>query len=66
MIDRQANINAKDSDEDTPLHRAASKRQKDAAIMLSNNGAEVNIVDTSCQTALHNAAADGRCDVIRA
>ncbi|ROJ48019.1 Serine/threonine-protein phosphatase 6 regulatory ankyrin repeat subunit C, partial [Anabarilius grahami] len=53
-----ANVNAKDQEWLTPLHRAAASQNQGSVGLLLRKGAEVNAQDKFCQTPLHVAAAN--------
>ena len=60
----ETGINAKDSDNRTPLHMAALYGRLSRATMLIDNHAEVNAVDNRGQTPLHVAAKHGHGELI--
>ena len=53
LLDREADINAKDTLGQTPLHWAAVNTDQELAILLLEWGAEVNTKNNSDQTPLH-------------
>uniref|UniRef100_A0A8C2CNW8 Ankyrin repeat domain 52 n=1 Tax=Cyprinus carpio TaxID=7962 RepID=A0A8C2CNW8_CYPCA len=53
-----ADVNAKDQEWLTPLHRAAASQNEGSVALLLRKGADVNAQDRFCQTALHVAAAN--------
>ncbi|EAY09467.1 hypothetical protein TVAG_126280 [Trichomonas vaginalis G3] len=58
FISNGADINAKDGDESTPLHYAASDNNKKTAEILISNGADINAEDADGCTPLHYAASN--------
>jgi len=65
LLKSKADVNVKNIYARTPLHLAAYNGYRDAAILLLNNGADVNICGgTHNETALHTAAREGHCVVI--
>jgi ankyrin repeat protein len=59
-----AQVNAKNDNHWTPLHKAAEGGQNDVAELLLAKGAEVNAKDMFGETPLRRAAAYGRKDVV--
>jgi ankyrin repeat protein len=55
LIAKNANINAKDNKEQTPLHCAAAKGLTDMCRFLLDFQANIRAKDTHCWTALHHA-----------
>ena len=53
LIEKEADINAKDASGSTPLHYAVQRRNKDIAELLITSGADVNAKDGSGDTCLH-------------
>ena len=49
------NVNAKDDNEQTPLHVACKRGNKDAVLKLIDKGANVNAIDKHQSTPLHEA-----------
>lgn len=58
-IKNGADVNAKDGNGITPLHRAISKKQITVAEILIKNSADVNASDKDGKSALHRAAHNG-------
>ena len=52
LINKGADLNAKDSLEQTPLHEAIQNKQKEIASLLINKGANLNIKDFTRNTPL--------------
>ena len=59
----KANVNAKDKNDQTPLHWAATKGREDVAELLLANKAVVDAKDKAGQTPLHYAVFGGHEDV---
>ena len=59
-----SDVNAKNSDDWTPLHLAADKGHKEIAELLIDKGADVNAKDEDSWTPLHLAASDGHKEVV--
>ena len=55
FLDKNAGVNAKDKDGQTPLHVAARGRQKDVAKLLISKGADLNAKDGRGYTPLYSA-----------
>ncbi|XP_022758111.1 ankyrin repeat domain-containing protein 50-like [Durio zibethinus] len=58
-----ANVNCKDQNGWTPLHRAAFKGRIESVKVLLNHGAQVNLVDHNGYTPLHCAVEAGHVEV---
>jgi len=65
LLDRGADVNARDEDGVTPLHYAAYYGFLDAARLLLDRGADVNARDEFGGTPLHYAAGSGHVNVVR-
>ena len=63
LLANKAEVNARGSHGETPLHLATIKGQKDVVELLLANNARINARDNSNWTPLHCAAADGQKDV---
>jgi hypothetical protein len=57
-------VNAKDEDGGTPLHRAAARGHKETAELLIAQGAEVNAKDGDGWTPLYYPAAKGHKEIV--
>ncbi|XWS46749.1 hypothetical protein CRYUN_Cryun14cG0094700 [Craigia yunnanensis] len=58
-----ANVNGKDQNGWTPLHRAAFKGRTESVTVLLNHGAQVNLLDDNGYTPLHCAVEAGHVQV---
>lgn len=70
-LQRGASVNEADEHhQETPLHRAVRNKQWQAALLLLQNGADVNAVDAAGNTPFHYAAqgpgTEAQLDVLRA
>ena len=65
LLDKGANVNARDEYGLAPLHVAAFNGQLDVARLLIDRGADVNAIDELGETPLHWAAFNGHVDVAR-
>jgi len=63
LIDKGANVNAKDLLDQTPLHRAVGYGKNNIVALLLEKGAEVNAKDNCKYTPLHWAANKGYKDI---
>ena len=61
--DRGANVNARDSYQETPLHHAAYRGKTEVAALLIRKGANVNARNENKVTPLHLAASQGNTEV---
>jgi ankyrin repeat protein len=57
-------VNARDAEGQTPLHRAATRGYKDLVELLIAKGAEVNAKHKNGQTPLQMAASEGHKEVV--
>jgi len=64
LLASKADVNAKDSNGDTPLLYAAGEEHKDVAELLLANKADVNARNSNGWTPLHEAAMDGQKDMV--
>jgi ankyrin repeat protein len=64
LIEKGADVNVRDKNQDTPLHEAASRRKTDVAKLLIEKGADVNAKDNYGQTALDMAEASHKSDIV--
>ena len=65
ILDRGANIAAKDHRGETPLHLASSAGHESTTQMLLDYGANVDATDTQHQTPLHRASHGGHSKIIQ-
>ena len=63
LLERGANVNARDNSQETPLHHAASRGNTEVAALLIEKGADVNARDMNHKTPLHWAASQGNTEV---
>ncbi|XP_022771055.1 uncharacterized protein LOC111314196 [Durio zibethinus] len=63
LLAEGANVNGKDQNGWTPLHRAAFKGGIESVKVLLNHGAQVNLVDDNGYTPLHCAVEAGHVEV---
>ena len=64
LLKQGADVNAKDEDGCTPLHRASNKGFPEIVKLLIKNGADVNATDKDW-TPLHQAALWDRIDIVK-
>jgi len=65
LLESKANIDARDEDTKTPLHRAALTGNLDSATALVEAGADLSAADICRWTPLHYACQDGHCKVVQ-
>jgi len=65
LLDRGADVNARDVFDRTPLHLAAAFGHLDVAKLLLDRGADIDARESDGWTPLHYAAVNGRLDVAR-
>jgi hypothetical protein len=65
LIQKGANINAKDNDDSTPLHWAAFMGHVDIVNALIQQNAEINLKDNDGVTPLHLAAQNNHGEVVK-
>ena len=65
LLERGADIHARDSNQATPLHFAAGGRNKDVVSLLLERGADIHAHNSHQATPLHSAAFSGHEDVVR-
>jgi ankyrin repeat protein len=64
LIDRGAEVNARDRKGLRPLHHAVEKNAVDVCVFLIENGAELDATDRRGRTPLHTAAALGYLEIV--
>jgi ankyrin repeat protein len=65
IIGGSQNINALNTNGETPLHLAARVGNKEIVSLLIQNGAFVNSIDTKNRTPLHYAVKHGHIDIVQ-
>lgn len=65
LLDRGANVNARNTVDETPLHWAARNGHANLARLLLDRGAQVDALTNAGRTPLHLAALKGYTDVAR-
>ena len=64
--DNNADVNAQDNDNDTPLHEAAANGKEDVALALINEfGCDTNARDWRGWTFLHTACSWGKANIVK-
>ena len=64
LLDRGANVNARDHEDWTPLHLAAYNGRPRFARMLLEHGAAINSPDEDGKTPLHSASENGQVEIV--
>ena len=64
LVDRGADVNARDVDESTPLHTACDKGHMEVAMALVDRGADVDARDVNQSTPLHYASIKGDSEIV--
>ena len=65
LIEKGANVTARDKGQNTPLHWACNHKRLDVVQTLIQNGAEVNVKDRVLWTPLHEAVATGSLEIVK-
>jgi ankyrin repeat protein len=65
LVENGADVNAKNNDDDTPLHGAALNGYVDVARFLVENGADVNAKDKNGKTPIDIAREKGHNDIVK-
>ena len=65
LIEKGANVTARDEHQNTPLHWACTVNNFDAVKTIIQNGAEVNAKDEQLWTPLHEAVASGNFEIVK-
>jgi hypothetical protein len=65
LLDKGANVNAKDKFGDTALHMAVSRGNIKLAELLLEKGADTNASDARGETPLHDAVTDGSTEMVK-
>ena len=65
LLDKGAEINAKDNREKTPLHHACEKGNPETVRMLIDAGADIHAVNNNQNTPLHLACGKGNPETVR-
>ena len=66
LLEKGANINAKDVDGYTPLLSASWKGQTQAVLLLVEEGAKIQMTESSLKTCVHLAVEDDHCATLKA
>ena len=55
LIEKGADLNCRNGDEETPLHIMAKKKRLSCIVALISNGADINVINKDGRTSLHLA-----------
>lgn len=65
VTDKKANVNCRDTNNETPLHHATLKGNKDAVVYLLGHGADTSIKNDENETASTIAAKYGNTEILK-